>query len=50
MSGSSNDKFNMIMKTMEKLMERMFMGNRPVAREQNEPPPRNPNLIRGQIH
>jgi hypothetical protein len=48
-SRSSDDKFNMMMKTMENLMERMSMGNRPVAREQNDPPPRNPNLWRGQI-
>ena len=28
---SSNEKFDMMMKTMEKLMERMPVGNRPVA-------------------
>jgi hypothetical protein len=30
-SWSSDDKFDMMMKTMEKLMERMSMGNRPIA-------------------
>jgi hypothetical protein len=48
-SWSSDDKFDMMMKTMEKLMERMSVGNRPVAREQNDPQPRNQNLRRGQI-
>jgi hypothetical protein len=48
-SWSSDDKFNMMMKTMEKLMERMSMGNRPASREQNDPQPRNQNLRRGQV-
>jgi hypothetical protein len=38
-----------MMKTMEKLMERMFVGNRPAAREQHDPQPRNQNLRRGQV-
>jgi hypothetical protein len=32
-SRTTDGKFDMMMKTMEKLMERMSMGNRPVARE-----------------
>jgi hypothetical protein len=49
MSWSSDDKFDMMMKTMEKMMERMSMGNRHVTREQNDPQPRNQNLRRGQV-
>ena len=49
MSRSSDDKFNMIMKTMEKLTERMSMGNRPIAWEKNDPQPINQDLLRGQI-
>ena len=42
---SSNDvKFEMVMKKMEKLMDRMTMDNRPVNREQNEPRIRNLNF------
>jgi hypothetical protein len=48
-SRSSDDKFDLMMKTMEKLMERMSMGNRPAAREQHDPQPRNQNLRRGQV-
>jgi hypothetical protein len=48
-SWSSDDRFDMMMKTMEKLMERMSVGNRPAARDQNDPQPRNQNLWRGQI-
>jgi hypothetical protein len=48
-SRSSDDRFNMMMKTIEKLMERISMGNRPIARGQNDPQPRNQNLQRVQI-
>jgi hypothetical protein len=40
-------KFNTMMKTMEKLMERMTMRNKPISQEQNDPPPR--NLLTGEI-
>ena len=44
---SSNDvKFEMMLKTMEKLMDRVTVGNRPLNREQNEPQIRNPNFKR----
>jgi hypothetical protein len=46
---SSDDKFDMMMKTMEKLMERMSVGNRPAAQEQNDPLPKNQNLRKGRI-
>ena len=37
-ASSSNDiKFEMMLTTMEKLMDRMTMDTRPVNREQNEP-------------
>jgi hypothetical protein len=38
-----------MMKMMEKMMEIMSMGTRPVAREQNDPQHRNQNLKRGQV-
>jgi hypothetical protein len=44
---SSDEKFNMMMKTMENLMERMPVGNRRIVREQNDPQPGNQNLRRG---
>jgi len=44
---SSDQKFDMMMNTMEKLMERMSMENIPASREQNDPQPRNQNLRRG---
>ena len=44
---SSNDlKFEMMMKTMEKLMDRMNVDSRPLNREQNEPQIRNLNFRR----
>ena len=44
---SSNDvKFEMMLKTMEKLMDRMTMDNIPLNREHNEPQIRNPNFRR----
>ena len=44
---SSNDvKSEMMLKTMEKLMERLTVDNRPLNREQNEPQIRNPNFRR----
>ena len=44
---SSNDvKFEMMMKTMEKLMDRMTMDNGLANKEQNEPQIRNPNFRR----
>jgi hypothetical protein len=48
-SRPSEDKFDLMMKTMEKLMERMFMGNKPTAREQHDLQPRNQNLRRGLV-
>ena len=42
---SSNDvKFEMMLKTMEKLMDRMTVDNGPLNREQNEPQIKNPNF------
>ena len=44
---SSNDvKFEMMMETMEKLMDRLTVDNRPLNKEQNEPQIRNPNFRR----
>ena len=44
---SSNDiKFEMILKAMEKMMDKMKVDCRPLNREQNEPQTRNPNFIR----
>jgi hypothetical protein len=48
-SWSSNENFNIMMNTMEKMMERMYVGNRHVAQEQNDPQPKNQNIRRGQI-
>jgi hypothetical protein len=39
----------MMMNTMEKMRERMSMGNIPAAQEQNDPQPRNQNLKKGQV-
>jgi len=36
------------MRTMEKLIEKMSVGNIPTAREQQDPHPKNQNLRRGQ--
>ena len=44
---SSNDvKFEMMLKTMEKLMDRMTVDNRPLNKEHNEPQIRNTNFRR----
>jgi hypothetical protein len=48
-SRSTYDKFDLMMRTMEKLMEKMSVGNRPTSREQHDPQPRNQNLERGQV-
>ena len=46
-SSSTNDvKFEMMLKTMEKLMDRLTMDNRGFNREQTEPQIRNPNFRR----
>ena len=46
-SSSTNDvKFEMMLKTMEKLMDRLTMDNRGFNREQAEPQIRNPNFRR----
>jgi aromatic ring-opening dioxygenase catalytic subunit (LigB family) len=37
-SQSSDEKFDLMMKTMERLMERMFMENNPATREKNDFP------------
>jgi len=36
-SRSTDDKFELMMRTMEKLMEKMYVGNRPAAREHQDP-------------
>jgi hypothetical protein len=43
-SQSSNDKFDLMMKTMEKLMEKMFVENKPATRDQIDFQPINQNL------
>jgi hypothetical protein len=48
-SRSIDDKFKLMMRTMEKLMDKMSVGNRPAAQEQHDPQPRNQNLRRGQV-
>jgi hypothetical protein len=48
-SRSTDEKFDLMMRTMEKLMEKMSVGNRPAAREQQDPQPQNQNLRRGQV-
>ena len=46
-NSSSNDiKFEMMLKTMEKLMDRLTMDNRSFNREQAGPQIRNPNFRR----
>lgn len=40
-SQSSEERFELMMKTMEKLMERMSLDNKPNTREQADFPPRN---------
>jgi hypothetical protein len=41
-SQTSEERFEMMMRTMEKMMERMALDNRPNPREQADGPPRNP--------
>jgi len=48
-SQSSDDKFDLMMKDMEKLMERMSMENKLTTREQNDFQPRNKNFRRGLV-
>jgi hypothetical protein len=48
-SRPSEDKFNLMMKRMEKLMEIMSLGNKPATQEQHDPHPRNQNPIRGLV-
>ena len=45
-SSSSDMKFEMMLKTMEKLMDRLTLEAKPMDREQNEPQIRNPNFKR----
>ena len=45
-SSSSDIKFELMLKTMEKLMDRLIVEARPVNQEQNEPQIRNPNFRR----
>ena len=40
-SRSIDENFYLIMRTMEKLMEKMSVGNRPAARKQHKPQPKN---------
>ena len=43
---SSDAKFNMMMKTMEKLMDKLFVDDKNQTKDQNEPQVRNPNFRR----
>ena len=45
-SSATNIKFEMMLKTMEKLMDRLTMDNRSFNREQADPQIRNPNFRR----
>ena len=45
---SSEAKFNMIMKTMEKMMETLSVDDKNQMKDQNEPQIRNPNFRRPQ--
>ena len=45
-SSSSDIRFEMILKAMEKMMDKLTVDNRPLNREQNEPQIRNPNFRR----
>jgi ribosome-binding ATPase YchF (GTP1/OBG family) len=45
-SQSLNEKFDLIMKTMERLMERMSVENKPITKDQNDFYPRNQNFRR----
>jgi hypothetical protein len=48
-SRSSDEKFYLMMKTMEKMMERISMDNKPTAREKNDFQPINQNFIRALV-
>jgi hypothetical protein len=48
-SQSSNEKFDLMMKTMKRLMERMFVENNPATRDQTDFPPRNQNFRRAPV-
>jgi hypothetical protein len=48
-SRSSDEKFDLMMKTMERLMERMSMENKPATREKNDFQPRNQNFRRAPV-
>ena len=43
-SSSTDAKFDMMLKTMEKLMDKLTLDTRPFNREQGEPQIRNPNF------
>lgn len=45
-SHSSDMRFDNMMKTMEKIMERLAVGDRPATTQQPEPQIRNPNSRR----
>jgi hypothetical protein len=45
---NSNTKFNMMMKTMEKLMDKLSVDDKNKMKDQNEPQVRNPNFRRKQ--
>jgi hypothetical protein len=48
-SQSSDKKFGMMMKTMERLMERMFMENKPATKDQTDFQIRNKKIIRAPV-
>lgn len=48
-SHSSDARFDSMMKNMEKIMERLVVGDRPMATQQVEPQIRNPNFRRQQF-
>jgi hypothetical protein len=48
-SQSSDKKFDLMMTTMERLMERMFMENNPATRDQTDFQPKNQNFRRALV-
>jgi hypothetical protein len=48
-SQSSDEKFDLMMKTMERLMERMSVENKPATRDQTDFQPRNQNFRRAPV-
>jgi hypothetical protein len=48
-SQSSDEKFDLMMKTMERLMERMSLENKPATRDQTDFQPRNQNFRRAPV-